>query len=551
MTDPLSIREQVRWATRLLAVDPNGLGGIWIRARMRPTGLLRDLGPMRRITPNTSDEVLYGGLDLTSTLAAGRPVRSEGLLKHQSSRLCLSMAERAGRRLTARLSMALDQGRGPAIIALDEGIDDERLDPGLADRLAFHLDLNDLHGTKEDPPADMTGIEDAAMRLADVHAPDEILRQTVMLAGHLGIDSLRTPVLAIRAARAAAALAGRKSISEEDMTLAATLVLAPRALVLPGDEMPEQAETSKPEDNPAEQSRKQENDVPEDLLLEAVKAALPPGFLDQMVARNRVRAAKGARGAGAQKVGNRRGRPLPPRPGRLDASSRIDLIATLRQAAPWQTLRRQQTPDHPARVLIRPDDIRLKRFEEKSDRVLIFAVDASGSTALARLAEAKGAIELLLAEAYARRDHVALIAFRGAGAEILLPPTRSLVQAKRRLGSLPGGGGTPLAAGLEAAGRLAELVRSRGATPSVVLLTDGKANITHDGNADRPLAAQDAERFAKLLTQLDLPLAVIDTGNRPQPQAAQLARTLRAQYLPLPRADAYTMSRAVSEALQS
>ena len=87
-------------------------------------------------------------------------------------------------------------------------------------------------------------------------------------------------------------------------------------------------------------------------------------------------------------------------------------------------------------------DIRLRRYEERSDRLLIFTVDASGSAALARLAEAKGAIEILLAEAYARRDHVCLIAFRGTEAELLLPPTRSLVQTKRRLAGLPGGGGT-------------------------------------------------------------------------------------------------------------
>jgi hypothetical protein len=91
---------------------------------------------------------------------------------------------------------------------------------------------------------------------------------------------------------------------------------------------------------------------------------------------------------------------------------------------------------------LRPDDIRLKQAQERSDRVLIFTVDASGSAALARLAEAKGAVELLLAQAYARRDHVALIAFRGDRAEVLLPPTRSLARARRRLADLPGGGGT-------------------------------------------------------------------------------------------------------------
>jgi len=106
-------------------------------------------------------------------------------------------------------------------------------------------------------------------------------------------------------------------------------------------------------------------------------------------------------------------------------------------------------------VIVRPADIHLSRYETRRDRLLIFTVDASGSAALARLAEAKGAVELLLAQAYARRDQVALVAFRGDGAETLLPPTRSLVQAKRRLAGLPGGGGTPLAAGLLAAGEMA------------------------------------------------------------------------------------------------
>ena len=102
-----------------------------------------------------------------------------------------------------------------------------------------------------------------------------------------------------------------------------------------------------------------------------------------------------------------------------------------------------------------------------------------GSSALHRLAEAKGAVELLLADCYVRRDSVAVLAFRGRSAELLLPPTRSLVRAKRSLAELPGGGGTPLAAGIDAARELAFAVRRRGDTAVVVVLSDGRANLAH------------------------------------------------------------------------
>ena len=181
--------------------------------------------------------------------------------------------------------------------------------------------------------------------------------------------------------------------------------------------------------------------------------------------------------------------------------------------------------------------------------MLIFAVDASGSAALARLAEAKGAVELLLAQAYARRDHVALIAFRGTGAEVLLPPTRSLVQTKRRLAALPGGGGTPLSAGLEAAMTQALLAQRRGMTPTICLLTDGRANVARDGSPDRTRAAADAETTARLIRRAGIAALVIDTGNRPSDALRQLAGTLSAPYLPMPRADAARLSTAVALAL--
>jgi magnesium chelatase subunit D len=177
--------------------------------------------------------------------------------------------------------------------------------------------------------------------------------------------------------------------------------------------------------------------------------------------------------------------------------------------------------------------------------VTIFVVDASGSAALHRLAEAKGAVELLLADCYVRRDQVALIAFRGNAAELLLPPTRSLARAKRSLAGLPGGGGTPLAAGLDAAFALTDLIRRKGQTPTVIVLTDGRANIARDGGQGRPRAEEDAISAARQLRTAGVRTVLVDTSPRPGPLAEQFAKEMGARYLPLPHADAATLSKAV------
>ena len=223
---------------------------------------------------------------------------------------------------------------------------------------------------------------------------------------------------------------------------------------------------------------------------------------------------------------------------------RLSLIDTLRTAAPWQSLRGGAD----GRVKIRRDDLRIKRFETRAETVTIFAVDASGSSALARLSEAKGAVELLLAEAYVKRAQVALLAFRGTAAELVLPPTRSLVRARRSLAELPGGGGTPLAAGLNAARELAEAARGRGQTPFVVVLTDGRANIAADGRAVRSHAEADATAAAKAIGASKIASAFVDISTRPRAEGAALAAAMGARYLPLPRADAATMHAAVSQA---
>ena len=284
------------------------------------------------------------------------------------------------------------------------------------------------------------------------------------------------------------------------------------------------------------------------MLLEAARAVVPEDLLDRLAARRAVRAAQKGAGAGERHKGNRRGRPLPSQPGTPGGEARIDLVATLRAAAPWQRLRHTLSPGSPGLRITR-SDMRLRQFEERSDRAVIFVVDASGSLAMTRLAEAKGAVELLLGQAYARRDHVALIAFRGTDAELLLPPTRSLVQTKKRLAALPGGGGTPLAAGLRDALNLGLNLRGRGMTPAIALMTDGRANVTLGGTGGRAQAGEEAIGFARQIRARNLPSLVIDTGLRPTRGLNGLASEMGAGYVPLPRADAGGLSRAVSDVM--
>ena len=509
--------------------------------------------PARRLHPTVADDALYGGLDLSATLATGRPVETAGLLATPAA-LMLTMAERCPAGLAARLASALDT---PAhcLIALDEGAEaDEVLPPALTDRLALFLDLTGLPWSDTPVTApDPERLTAARARLAGLTLAADQLDALTRAACELGIPSLRAPLLAAAAARAHAAWTGRDSVADEDLTAAAELVYGHRAAPQAEEQAQPDQPPLPPEDTPdtgeSLQPEGESQSLPEEMLVEAALAALPRDVLEALAAGRTARAQAGSNGTGAEQGGNRRGRPLPSRPGRLAPGARIDLVATLRAAAPWQPLRRRHSARPEAALLVRAADIRLKRFRETSDRVLIFAVDASGSAAFARLSEAKGAVELLLAQAYARRDHVALLSFRGAAAELILPPTRSLVQTKRRLAGVPGGGGTPLASALNLALATAAQARSRGMTPTIALLTDGRGNIALDGTADRARAEEDATRLAQAIRVTGTPALVIDVANRPQPALQVLARTMDAPYLALPRADAYRLSAALAGAL--
>lgn len=534
-------------ALTLLAIDPAGLGGVIIRARCGPVrdAFLEALSilpqPLLKFHHAMDDDAMFGGLDLTATLSSGVLTQRSGVLDRNGSAV-LAMAERCDATLAARLAMALDDGGLPMLVALDEGADaDERTPDALRERLAFLVDL-DMSTHDTGLLADTDDVHIGRRNLNSVRVEDDLIRSIVALCVNFGVDSSRAPLFVLRAARAHAALSDRRDVSSEDVEVAVALCIAHRATRLPAPE---------PEDvHPPDREQTDQPDIEgsseigplDDRILDAVLAALPDGLLDQFRTKGSI--GKGS-GAGAKHRGNRRGRPKPARAGRLSGQNRLDLMATLRTAAPWQKLRGASK----GRVRVETSDFRIKAYEEKSDRLLIFAVDASGSAAIARLSEAKGAVELLLADAYSRRDHVALISFRGDAAEVLLPPTRSLVQTKKRLAALPGGGGTPLAAGLIEALTLAHQARRGGMTPCIVLLTDGRANVALDGHADRTRAASDAMAVAHQIRGSGTGTITLDLGNRPSKALANLAAEMDGLYVPLPRADAKKLSGTVTDAL--
>ncbi|MBZ8119116.1 magnesium chelatase subunit D [Roseovarius sp. LXJ103] len=555
-TLPETEADRAALAIALVQVDAS-LGGLHLRARSGPVrdSLVDIFGPALRLGPGASEDQIFGGLDVTETLAKGRTVERAGLLEGARA-MVLTSAERLRPHLAARLSQALGATPLP-VLALDEGIEEgEGIAPALSERLAFYADLDGL-GLADIPgaAADEDDIIAARNALPRIALPEDAIAQIATMTVLMGISSARAGHYALRAARALAALDGAQAADADHLAAAIALTCGHRATQIPQMEEPPEEEApppdtpEEPEEAPDEAASQQESDIPEELLLAAVMAQLPKDILSRM-AQGNTRRASGS-GAGAKRKGGARGRPLPARPGRLDGRTRLDLVATLRAAAPWQTMRRKAMPDAPAPIHVRPSDIHTKRYEDSAERLLIFTVDASGSAAMARLGEAKGAVELLLAEAYARRDHVALIAFRGAGADLMLPPTRSLVQTKRRLAGLPGGGGTPLASGLMAAEDLAEQARGRGMTPTIALITDGRANIGLDGQPGRAQAGADATKAARRIMAAGTAALVIDAGNRPTAELATLSTAMGAQYLALPRADAQRLSRAARAALDA
>ena len=493
------------------------------------------------------------------------------------------------------------------VVALDESMaDDPPMSPALQERLGLWFDLQDiapsdvsdvsLNTRKDDNALDVMGIQIAPEALArmkqslpHIQWTDEQVLAVCSTAQGLGIDSLRVPTLALRVACCHAALHERSHIADDDLAFAARRVLAPRATQLPApaenasdtepqnssdssaepDQAQEQSSNSlEPTEtpNPSESAKDEEDtsstdtseedtntqdeapsDLPsseklQEMMIAAALASLPPDVLEGLLTKPGRNLGNTSGRSGQFRSGTQRGRPLPPRTGRPGGHARLHILSTLRAAAPKQRLRGNTQQ---GRVAIRSEDFHVHRYQQHSSSCLILALDASGSAALQRLAEAKGAVELLLQQSYARRDSVCIVSFKGAKAQLLLPMTRSLVRAKRAMMGLPGGGGTPLALALKMACEQATQLQRQGVTPILVVLSDGRANVNLQGLGGRAQAQADAQQWAAQWRQTGHRCLWIDTSLQPDTQVQNMAQTMGGSYLPMPQVQAQRMASAM------
>lgn len=551
---------------------------------------------------NVTEDRLLGGIDFARTLATGRRHVSTGLLAQADGGvLYVDDINLLNVETAAHIAHALDSRRvslereglsevHPADFTLVGSYNPVEGEPCslLRDRVGLIVDSRAKCATDEraeiidrnirfqKDPIDFVEsfsletaeirsiIEEARACLPRVRVSKARMRQMVHAAKALGVEGNRADVFAVRAARASAVLAGRDAVSEDDLVAAIEFVLAPRATKFPaaGKEAQQQAPeeeqaTGQPQSQKDDESRGSDNqdagsesnaDPVEDLIIQAIDTSVPKNLLSD--------ARPAARSSGAGKRVNasaaRRGR-YSRSTARQTRDARVAIDATLRAAALSQSLRQPPVELRSSssfcgeavravapgcRVKIKPDDLRFKQFKHRSGILFIFAVDASGSMAVNRMSQAKGALTRLLAQAYLHRDKVALISFRGTRAEVMLAPTRSVELAKRIVDALPAGGGTPLSAGIVKSIELARLARAQEIPRAMlVLFTDGRANV---GLSKAEISVnQELRQLGRALRSEEITSVVVDTKSRfvSTGEGQALAQMLDARYLYLPRAD--------------
>jgi len=542
-------------------IDPS-LGSLSIKANYSTVreafisnlfSLLRPNG-LKKIYPFQNPTDFAKSINMMDTLTFGIPKYNDDIFSSHNIALILTNTEKMEKGLATFLREKIKNNANKFFIALDESESNEIPKANLSEYLNFSINLDGIrYRDLKKVSINRKKIAEARENLVTVEVNKKILDYLVASAEMFSVSNLHTIFSTLKVAKSLCAYKGNKSVSREDINLAISLSMIHKAKQIPEFQQEEKEAATEQEqsrdDNESKANTSELNNKDKKMLIDALKISLPSNLIESLFSKNFQNINLGESAGSGEKNNNfSGGRPIPSINRKYSSDKRIDLIATLTKAIPWQKLRSSSGTKN-RKIIIYPQDIMIKKFEKQSERLLIFLVDASGSNAIGRLAEAKGAIEILLSDAYAKRDNVALISFSGLKADPLLLPTKSLVTAKKKLSSLPGGGATPLANGLLEAFNMAEAARPRNITPIIILLSDGRGNMSLDGVGDRVRSIKDTKYVASLIKRNAINNIFIDTSRRKTQMADELARELNGHYFQLPMANSGTISKAVQQSI--